>query len=190
MSTSPAACGSVSGYTLGCGPGGAAFGIPTRSFHLHDLPISNDLGRRSLQLPADQGRDEERQVRYLCLDRLYLFPELRQSATPTAWARNIGATYFPLPGWQKLDWGLSQINLNHDFTASVIYDLPFGKGKQFGSDWNGALNTILGNWEVTVIEKVTSGFPVFVVDSDNGSGVNFENNGNSLNRPNQICIPR
>ena len=40
-----------------------------------------------------------------------------------------------------------------------------------------------------MIEKVTSGFPVFIIDSANGSGVNFENNGNSLNRPNQTCNP-
>ena len=40
-----------------------------------------------------------------------------------------------------------------------------------------------------MIEKATSGFPVFVVDSNNQSGVNFQNNGNSLNRPNQTCNP-
>ncbi len=101
----------------------------------------------------------------------------------------LGATYFPLPGWQQLDWALSQINLNQNFTASVIYQLPFGKGRRFGTDWSGPVNAILGNWETTVIEKVTSGFPVFIVDSDNASGVNFENNGNSLNRPNQTCGP-
>ena len=54
----------------------------------------------------------------------------------------IGATYFPLPNWQNLDWGLSQINLNHNFTASVIYQLPFGKGQKWGSNWNGVANAI------------------------------------------------
>ena len=42
---------------------------------------------------------------------------------------------------------------------------------------------------MTVIEKATSGFPIFVIDSNNASGVNFQNNGNSLNRPNQVCNP-
>jgi hypothetical protein len=46
---------------------------------------------------------------------------------------------------------------------------------------------LLGGWEVTVIEKATSGFPIYVVDSTNNSGVNFENNGNSYIRPNQTC---
>ena len=46
-----------------------------------------------------------------------------------------------------------------------------------------------GTGKSPLIEKATSGFPIFVVDSNNGSGVNFENNGNSLNRPNQTCNP-
>ena len=103
---------------------------------------------------------------------------------------SLGATYFPLPGWQQLDWGLSQINLNHDFTASVIYRDAVWQGQAFGSSWNGVANAIAGNWEMTVIEKVTSGFPVFMVDSDNASGVNFQNNGNSLIRPDQVCNPQ
>jgi hypothetical protein len=59
----------------------------------------------------------------------------------------------------------------------------------FGSSWNKGLDMALGHWEVNVIEKAVSGFPVFIVDSANDSGVNFENNGNSLNRPNQTCNP-
>jgi len=44
---------------------------------------------------------------------------------------------------------------------------------------------------VTVIEHITSGFPVFVVDSANfSSGVNFQQNGNSLIRPDQLCNPK
>ena len=102
----------------------------------------------------------------------------------------IGATYFPLPNWQNLDWGLSQINLNHNFTASVIYQLPFGKGKKWGGNWNGVANALGGGWEMTVIEKATSGFPVFVVDSDNTSGAGLLNtDAQSLIRPNQVCNP-
>jgi hypothetical protein len=98
-----------------------------------------------------------------------------------------------LPGTQRADWGLSQLNLNDSFTASILYDLPFGRGKHFGSAWGGPANAILGNWKINVIEKVTSGFPLFVVDSSNsganGSGVNFQWNGNSLNRPDQVGDP-
>jgi hypothetical protein len=100
-----------------------------------------------------------------------------------------GAQYWPLPGSQKPDWGLSQLNLDDQFTASVLYELPFGKGRRFGGDWNGAEDAVLGGWQFNLIEKATSGFPLFVVDSFNGSGVNFQWNGTPLNRPNQICNP-
>ena len=83
----------------------------------------------------------------------------------------LSAPYFPLPNWQKLDWSLSQINLNHSFTSSVIYDLPFGKGRMFGGNWNSATDAFLGGWQATLIERISSGFPVPLIDSDNTSGV-------------------
>jgi hypothetical protein len=103
----------------------------------------------------------------------------------------LSAPFFPLPNWQTLDWGPSQIALNNSFTASVIYDLPFGKGKKFGHDWNNVTNAIVGGWQVTVIEKITSGFPVPLIDTANNSGVTFNNGGNSnnYNRPDQVANP-
>ena len=80
--------------------------------------------------------------------------------------------------------GLSQINLNQNFTASIIYNLPFGKGRKWGSNWNAAANAMLGGWEVTVIENATSGFPIFVVDSNNTSGAGF------LNTNDQVSFAR
>jgi hypothetical protein len=105
----------------------------------------------------------------------------------------LSAPYFPLPNWQKLDWSLSQINLNQSFTGSVIYDLPFGKGKMFGSDWNPVTNALLGGWQVTLIERISSGFPVPLIDSSNHIGHTFNTGGNdyNYNRPNQVsnCNP-
>ena len=185
---SPAACGTVGGYTLGCGPGGSSFPVPVPSFAYSTISNINDIGEahyNSLQIKAETK--SARHGLYALIG--YTYSKNYDTGYSDGLGSLLGATYFPLPGWQKLDWALSQINLNHNFTASFIYELPFGKGKKFGSDWNGAVNTIFGNWEVTLIQKATSGFPVFVVDSANGSGVNFQNNGNSLIRPNQTCSP-
>lgn len=184
---SPAACGVVSGYTLGCGPGGSAFGVPATHFPFSTVSNINDVGSahyNSLQIKAETK--SARHGLYALIG--YTYSRNYDSGYSDGLGSNLGATYFPLPGWQQLDWALSQINLNHDFTASVIYELPFGKGKAFGNSWNGPVNAILGNWEVTAIEKATSGFPIFVL-AGNGSGVNFQNNGNSLIRPNQVCNP-
>ncbi|HWY47639.1 MAG TPA: hypothetical protein VNX70_09665, partial [Bryobacteraceae bacterium] len=185
---SPSACGTVKGYTLGCGPNGAAFGLPYPQYPFSTISNAFDIGRahyNSLQIKA-----ETKSAKYGIYALVgYTYARAYDNGFTDGLGTPIGATYFPLPNWQNLDWALSQINLNHEFTASVIYQLPFGKGRRFGSNWSGAANAIAGNWELTVIEKATSGFPVFVVDSNNGSGVNFQNNGNSLNRPNQTCNP-
>jgi hypothetical protein len=187
---SPAACGVVAGYTLGCGPGGAAFTAPYGLFVT--VANINDVGRArydSLQIKGETK--SARHGLYALLG--YTWSRTFDSGFPDGAGTTPGATYWPLPGTQRADWSLSQINLNDQFTASILYDLPFGKGNKFGSTWSGPANAILGGWKATVIEKATSGFPLFVVASSNGnfsgSGVNFQWNGNSLNRPNQVGDP-
>jgi hypothetical protein len=183
--TSPTACGTVSGYTLGCG----ITTIPYPAFAYSTISNIYDIGRahyNSLQIKA-----ETKSAKYGIYGLIgYTYARTYDNGFTDGLGSSIGAPYYPLPGWEKLDWGLSQINLNNTFTASFVYELPFGKGKHFGSSWNGALNAAIGNWEINGIEKITSGFPVFIVDSNNSSGVNFENNGNSLMRPNQTCNPQ
>jgi hypothetical protein len=186
--TTPAACGTVTGYTLGCAAGGGALGIPYPAFPFSTISNISDQGRahyNGLQVKA-----ETKSSRYGVYALIgYTYSRTYDNGFSDGLGSTIGATYYPLPNWNKLDWALSQINLNNNFTASIIYDLPFGKGKHFGNDWSHPVNSLLGNWQVTVIEKITSGFPVFVVDSANSSGVNFQNNGNSLNRPDLVGDP-
>jgi hypothetical protein len=192
--STPVACAGgpspVAGYTLGCGPGGAFVAAPyASSFPFSTIANITDQGTahyNGLQLKAETKNS--RHGIYALIG--YTYSRTYDNGFADGLGSTIGATYYPLPGWSKLDWALSQINANNNFTASVIYDLPFGKGKQYGHDWNGVTDALLGNWQMTVIEKITSGFPIFVVDSANfSSGVNFQNNGNSLIRPDQVCSP-
>jgi len=185
---SPSACGTA-GYKLGCGANGAAFGVPYPAFPFSTIDSIYDVGLahyNSLQIKAETK--SARHGIYALIG--YTYSRAYDTGFSDGLGSIIGATYFPLPNWQSLDWGLSQINLNQNFTASVIYDLPFGKGHKWGSHWNGAANAIAGGWELTVIEKITSGFPVFVFDSNNTSGANLTNtNAESYIRPNQTCDP-
>jgi Carboxypeptidase regulatory-like domain len=186
---SPGACGTVSGYTAGCGPNGATFGVPYQAFPYSEIDSIYDAGMaryNSLQLKA-----ETKSVRHGIYALIgYTYARAMDTGFSDGLGSIIGATYFPLPNWQNLDWGLSQIDLKQDLTASVIYQLPFGKGKRWGSSWGGAANAIAGGWELTVIEKATTGFPVFVVDSNNSSGAGLLNtNSQSLIRPNETCNP-
>ncbi len=48
--------------------------------------------------------------------------------------------------------------LNNTLTA--IWDLPYGRGRHFGSGANRAMQLIAGGWQITAIETATSGQPV------------------------------
>jgi Carboxypeptidase regulatory-like domain len=177
---SPTACGTTPGYTFGCG----VTSVPYPQFGT--IANINDAGFArydSLQIKAETKSTSH--GLYALLG--YTYARNFDTGFNDGLGTSSGALYYPLPGTQKADRGLSQIQLNHNFTASVIYDLPFGKGKQFGNGWSGPANSVLGNWQVNVIEHITSGFPLFMVASSNNSGVNFAS---SVNRPDRSCNGR
>jgi Carboxypeptidase regulatory-like domain len=179
----PSACGVVAGYNVGCGFGNFPYAAPYQS-----VDTNNSIGAArydSLQVKAETK--SSRHGLYALIG--YTYSRNFDSGLTDGLGTNPGAMYYPLPGFNKLDWGLSQLNLNDSFTASVIYDLPFGKGKRFGSSWSSATNTLLGHWQVNLIERITSGFPLFVVDSADESGTYFSYNGFTLQRPNEVGNP-
>src|SRR5208282_3706895 len=159
--SSPSACGVTPGYTVGCGFPSFPYAEPFQS-----VDTNNSIGAArydSLQVKAETK--SARHGLYALLG--YTYSRNFDTGLTDGLGTNPGAIYYPLPGTARVDGCLSQLNLNNSFTASVLYDLPFGKGKTYGSGWNGATNTILGNWQVNLIERATSGFPLFVVDSSN-----------------------
>ncbi len=186
----PSGCGTISGYTLGCLPGGAPYsaGYAT-SQPIYMMGDVGKTGYNSLQIKA-----ETKTPKYgLYALVAYTYSRTYDNGLTDGLGSEASAPYYSLPNWENLDWSLSEINLNHNFTASVIYDLPFGHGKQFGSNWSGLTNSLLGGFQVTLIEKIFSGFPVPLIDSNNQSGVGFNTGGNSnnWNRPDQVagCNP-
>ena len=60
--------------------------------------------------------------------------------------------------YRFLDRGTSGFDIKHRYSQSVIYDLPFGRGKQFNIA-NGFLNQLLGNWQVNGIFTAQTGLP-------------------------------
>jgi hypothetical protein len=68
--------------------------------------------------------------------------------------------------------GPSDFDIRHLFNANFIYELPFGKGRTFGSNAPGWLNQIIGGWEVTGIVTARSGLP-FSVTSGTAFPVGF-----------------
>jgi len=179
--------------TIGCNANGTPFVPSFTPPNGNAVLVFGDYGKTSYD--SLQIKAETKSTKYGLYALIgYTYSKTYDNGLSDGLGSLVSAPYFPLPNWGKYDWALSQINLNNNFTASVVYDLPFGRGKRYGSSWNNVTNSLLGGWQVTLIEKITSGFPVPLVDSNNASGVFFNSggNGNNFNRPDQVktgCNP-
>lgn len=81
------------------------------------------------------------------------------------------------------DRGLSNYDQPVNNTTSIVYDLPFGKGRRFATDVNGIVDGVIGGWRMTLINTMTSGLPANLTYSPAAQFVV----GSSLTyRPNQI----
>jgi hypothetical protein len=45
-------------------------------------------------------------------------------------------------------------------TTSFVFELPYGKGRRWGSDVNGFVDALLGGWRLTGINTMASGLPI------------------------------
>jgi hypothetical protein len=63
----------------------------------------------------------------------------------------------------------SSYDVPHRFTLSAVGELPFGKGKMFGSNWNSVVNAVLGGWQANGILTLASGQPLFFYTATNNS---------------------
>jgi Carboxypeptidase regulatory-like domain len=82
---------------------------------------------------------------------------LANSGTPLSGASNLSpivqnnyATAYSSAAW----------DIRHSWTTSFNYELPFGRGKQFGSSMNRAEDLIVGGWQANGIFTMRSGQPV------------------------------
>ena len=60
---------------------------------------------------------------------------------------------------------ISDADRTHAFKIAVQYELPFGKGRRFGSNSNAAVNAALGGWTIQYIGNYTSGWPLGITGS-------------------------
>ena len=69
------------------------------------------------------------------------------------------------PYWQNIydvrsEWAPCYYDETHNLTSYAVYELPFGKGKRWGSNLNSATNAVVGGWTVSPIVTVHTGFPL------------------------------
>jgi hypothetical protein len=94
--------------------------------------------------------------------------------------RTLGAdTLFPQNSYcVKCERALSVFDTRNRIVTSLLYELPFGKGKRF-LNTGGIANQVLGGWNLSSIITIQPlGFPLTVMDGD------VSNVGGGFDRPN------
>jgi hypothetical protein len=74
--------------------------------------------------------------------------------------------------WQNVnnprgDYGPSTFDARQSVTGTVVYQLPFGHGKQFGSEWNHAIEEIAGGWQISGNMQLNTGYPLTIHQNGN-----------------------
>ncbi len=82
---------------------------------------------------------------------------------------NSGDRYFAAhPDWER---GNSDFDIHQRFVTSYIYELPFGRGRRFGSRVGGPLNQVIGGWQISGILTLSTGNWLTITDGNS----NFAN---------------
>lgn len=76
------------------------------------------------------------------------------------------------------DRSVTSYDIPHRFVVGYIYELPFGRGRHFGSNAPAAVNWILGGWQFNGITTIQSGAPIQIT-ANNVTGL-----GNPVERAN------
>jgi hypothetical protein len=85
---------------------------------------------------------------------------------------------------RNADWGPIAYNVPNRVVFSGIYELPFGRGKRFGSNLTGVADKLIRGWQANGLYQIQSGFPFSVVASDvSGTGPYHANRANLVGNP-------
>ncbi|MBZ5548310.1 MAG: carboxypeptidase-like regulatory domain-containing protein [Acidobacteriia bacterium] len=88
-------------------------------------------------------------------------------------------SYIANPWNPRLNRAPSDFDLRHVITANWLYELPFGKGKDFAGGAGTLLDAAIGGWQLSGLTRWTSGFPFSVIDN-RGFTQNFLFNSNMV----------
>ena len=73
----------------------------------------------------------------------------------------------------RSEWGLSIVDATHRLSMTGIYELPFGRGKQFMGGANRAVDLAVGGWVLNVVSVISSGYPLIITQNTNNNSPFF-----------------
>jgi Carboxypeptidase regulatory-like domain len=62
----------------------------------------------------------------------------------------------------RADYGPAGMDIRHSLNFVGVYEIPFGRGRTFGSGAKSALDAVFGGWKVSAAAFLYSGFPITI----------------------------
>jgi hypothetical protein len=72
--------------------------------------------------------------------------------------------------------------------VGISYELPVGRGKAFGANWNGFVNGVVGGWKLQFIGDYASGTPLAFAANSPDSATNLSTNRAQLTNPSGVGL--
>jgi len=129
------------------------------------FPLGNSH-YNALQLTLDRRMSHGLQFRVA-----YTYSRLMNNGSETGLAS--GGPPVQNPSDMSNLYSVSSDDVPHILTFGWVYQLPFGKGKAIGGKSSGALNKIIGNWQVSTIQTYQAGRPLSITTPNNLGGFLF-----------------
>jgi hypothetical protein len=96
----------------------------------------------------------------------YVWSQFLDDEDSAGWCCQAGVSDYQIPNDSAANYGNSNFNIHHAFKGYAVYELPFGKGKQFLNN-NSAADAVIGGWQLSGSLAILSGSPFSVYADGN-----------------------
>ena len=93
-----------------------------------------------------------------------------------------GSFAFPQDSYNPhADYGPANFDVRHNFSGTAVYQLPFGREKRYGSNWNRATDELLGGWELSANAIYHTGLPATMIQTGGNTELNAASDNSNYN---------
>ncbi|HEX6044868.1 MAG TPA: TonB-dependent receptor, partial [Pyrinomonadaceae bacterium] len=103
----------------------------------------------------------ERLGRSLTMDFNYTLSHSMDDASGLQTSAAFGGAFILNPLRQQDSFSNSDFDVRHIINANAVWELPFGRGRQFFSGAGKVANAVIGGWQLGSIFRWNSGLPIF-----------------------------
>jgi len=128
---------------------------------------------------------EKRYSSGLSFEFNYVWSHFLDSQDSAGWGNRGGSQPWQIGNSPAANYGNSNFNVPNAFKGYIVYELPFGHGKQFLSNGT-AVNELAGGWQISGTFIAQSGNPLTVTD---GGPTNYSFPGGGSLYPNVVGNP-